>query len=206
MSREYTVRDVLEAGDIEAVRAHHAKHKRRGRGQRWRVRYAIFILSTCYGLRASELASLPIKDIHADAGRPWMFVVGKGRKSRSVPLSWCAWALADLREYLEWRRAAGAGPDDPAIISVERRSFGKRLARQQVWAYYRQACRPILSSGKRITTHTGRHTFATHALAAGFPPQSVRSALGHTSLATTTLYAHILDDPACDGQLYNTKV
>lgn len=47
---------------------------------------------------------------------------------------------------------------------------------------------------KNLTTHIGRHTFATTvALANGVPIESISSMLGHKQISTTQIYAKVLD-------------
>ncbi len=48
---------------------------------------------------------------------------------------------------------------------------------------------------KNLTTHLARHTFATTiTLANGVPIETVSRMLGHTRLATTQVYAKVLDN------------
>jgi len=49
---------------------------------------------------------------------------------------------------------------------------------------------PTISS-KRVTTHVIRHTTATHLLRSGVDINTIRSWLGHVSLATTNVYAEV---------------
>ena len=45
---------------------------------------------------------------------------------------------------------------------------------------------------KHVTSHVGRHTFATWALSHGVPIEIVSKMLGHTNIKTTQIYAKIL--------------
>ena len=45
-----------------------------------------------------------------------------------------------------------------------------------------------------LTIHDGRHTCASHLLAAGWALPMVRDMLGHASIATTSVYSHVVVD------------
>lgn len=144
------------------------------------------ILETFYatGMRLSELHLLDMADLDLVADQ--VRVRGKGRKERIVPLGRAA--VTALRRY-ELRRAEVVARTDGDRRAVFLSLRGRRLSRRAIQLIVRhlldQAC-----DDADLSTHSLRHSFATHLLDAGADLLAVKELLGHASLSTTRIYTH----------------
>jgi len=145
---------------------------------------AMFELLYGCGLRASELLGLRDGDVDLEGGL--VRCVGKGDKERIVPMGGAA--AAALGRYLsDGRRALQRGRRRPELFLNAR---GGPLTRQGLDYLLRRYLRRAGLLG-RASTHTFRHSFATHLLAGGADLRSVQEMLGHANVATTQLYTHV---------------
>jgi len=135
------------------------------------------------GLRVSETTGLTLDRVDLDRGR--VLVLGKGSKEREVPLS--DPAVDALARWLRHGRPVLAGGTRSRWLFLNRRggALGVRDIRRLVGRYGRT------SSGRRVTPHTLRHSFATHLLEGGADIRAVQELLGHASVATTQRYTHV---------------
>ena len=142
---------------------------------------ARMLLTTMYGcgLRVSEAIALEVTDI--DSQRMVIHVRrGKGRKDRYVPLG--EKLLGQLREYGRTTKPnrflfPGSRPDKRWNVTGVRQEF--RLALR------------IAGIDKHCTTHTLRHSYASHCLQAGMKIGTIQQSLGHANLETTATYTHV---------------
>ncbi|MGK7311276.1 MAG: tyrosine recombinase XerC [Candidatus Longimicrobiales bacterium M2_2A_002] len=145
------------------------------------------ILETFYatGMRVSELQGLDFGDV--DMVGDQVRVRGKGRKERIVPLGNAA--VRALRRYELRRRealAASGGPDRDALFISEN---GTRLSTRRIQGIVQEFLDAVADEGE-LSTHSLRHSFATHLLDAGADLMAVKELLGHASLSTTRIYTH----------------
>lgn len=141
------------------------------------------------GLRVSELVGLNRSDF--DAENFLMRLRGKGRKERIVPITKNAtdWIKSYLEHPERLVNVDGhlAQADDNAIFLNR---LGTRLTTRSV---DRNFDRYLTASGLagKVTPHTIRHTIATHWLENGMDLKTIQMILGHSSLATTTIYTQV---------------
>jgi len=143
----------------------------------------IAILEMLYatGLRASELVSLKWENIFFEDRIVRIF--GKGNKERIVPFG--ENAASALKKYLEEKRRLNI---DCEFIFVNLR--GGKLTSRSLQRIVEKYSKELLS-GKKVTPHTFRHSFATHLLSRGADLRTIQELLGHQSLSTTQKYTHI---------------
>lgn len=128
------------------------------------------------GMRVSEASGLRWRHVQAHKDAGVLTVQGKGSKTRTVRLNPEAWAeLETLR----------AEPD----TEVFRSQKGGALSRSRIWAIVKNAAERA-GIDKDVSPHFLRHSHASHALDRGAPVHLVKDTLGHSSLTTTSRYAH----------------
>jgi integrase/recombinase XerD len=145
---------------------------------------AMLTLMYASGLRASEVVSLRMENVEANAG--FLRVLGKGSKERVVPVADAA--LDALREYVEAARPGFLKKRASNALFLSRR--GSPITRQTLWNRIRYWA---LAAGieERISPHVLRHSFAGHLLAGGADLRAVQAMLGHADIATTQIYTHV---------------
>ena len=147
---------------------------------------AILELMYGSGLRVSEVAGLGLEGLDLDRQR--VLVFGKGAKEREVPVSDPATDALDawIREGRHVLAEAATEPSTALFLNRHGGGLGVRDIRRLVGRYGGRAL-----SGRRVTPHTLRHTFATHLLEGGADIRAVQELLGHASVATTQRYTHV---------------
>ena len=176
------------------------------------------------GLRVSELMRLRIKDLDLERYQV-VVRGGKGDKDRVAPLSEklidvLHQHLVSIRELFEHDLSSALpGVSLPESLARKYRNAGKEWRWQWLWPsrevstdprsgirrrhhvmpqVYQAAVRQAglrAALNKRVTTHTLRHSFATHLLEDGVDIRTVQDLLGHASVETTQIYTHVMQKP-----------
>ncbi|MBS0615017.1 MAG: tyrosine recombinase XerC [Verrucomicrobia bacterium] len=141
------------------------------------------------GLRISELVGLNRSDF--DVAQKSLRVRGKGKKERLVPITQNA--ATWLSHYLSHPERSHDGEMHKAEVDSQAiflNRWGKRLTVRSVDRTFKDY---LVKSGlaAKVTPHTIRHTIATHWLEKGMDLKTIQMLLGHSSLATTTIYTQV---------------
>lgn len=185
-SKPYTPkRDYLTIGELNSLEGISLPNKRL-----MTIR-DLFVFQCYTGLAFVDLKQLSsghiVKGI--DGGN-WITIFRQKTKVRStVPLLPKAEAL--IEKYKDAKRAT--------LFPV--------CSNQKLNKYLKELCK-LCTINKRITTHTGRRTFATTiTLSNGVPIETVSRMLGHSDLKTTAIYAKVVDTKiAEDMQLVRSRI
>ncbi|OGI07142.1 MAG: hypothetical protein A2Y40_07090 [Candidatus Margulisbacteria bacterium GWF2_35_9] len=134
------------------------------------------------GLRVSELVKMNMIDI--DFYRHEIRIMGKREKERIVILG--ERAIKALNDYSKKERKKIVKKQNERAVFVN--STGTRLTTRTVQRLFERLGK---LSGKHITPHVLRHSFATALLNNGADLRVVQELLGHSSLQTTQIYTHV---------------
>ena len=149
------------------------------------------------GLRVGEAVAIEVTDIHGREQQPRLHIRnGKGGKDRFVPI-----AAAMVQELRPWWLthqnpkflfpSPGRGWADRTLSLSQ--SMGKSTAPMSVSSVQMafRLARAASAINSAATTHTLRHSYATHMLEEGVSLRQISQYLGHESLDTTVIYTHL---------------
>ncbi len=144
----------------------------------------IEVLYGC-GLRVSELIDLKISDINFKEG--FIKVEGKGKKIRYVPLAkYTSKLIKNYIDNVRINNKINKKYEDILFLN----SRGSAMSRVIVFIIIKELAEKA-GIRKNISPHTFRHSFATHLLQNGADLRFIQEMLGHSSITTTEIYAHL---------------
>jgi integron integrase len=172
------------------------------------------------GLRLFECLQLRVKDFNFDAGI--LTIHGKGKKDRTVPLpqTIIPELTAQLEAVQKLHDAdLAAGYTDVLLDDLLEKKY-LSAAKDFIWQWFfpQKSLTPIPRTKeirryhlhethiqealyeavrrakltKRVTSHTFRHSFATHLLQANYDIRTIQTLLGHSDVRTTMIYTHCI--------------
>lgn len=137
------------------------------------------------GLRLSEMTNLKWKDLDLMA-ETLKVVNGKGAKDRILYINQ---ELARQLQSWKERQSNEWGKTDLVFSTRNLNKLDGKAVRKMIKTYTDKA-----GIDKHITTHSFRHTFASDLLRRSGNIRIVQKCLGHSSIMTTQIYTHIVDD------------
>ena len=134
------------------------------------------------GMRRGELVNLKL--INISDSQKTIKVLGKRNKERIIPL--LPSALSTINSYLDFRKDLNSVKDvDYLLLTEKGTKIYETLVYRVINNYFSKASEKVKKS-----PHILRHSFATHLLNEGADIKSVKELLGHSSLASTQIYAN----------------
>jgi integrase/recombinase XerD len=171
---------ILDEAEVQTILAQPDLHTAAG----YRDRVILEVLYSS-AIRRAELAHIQLDDV--DTGHGFLIVrEGKNRKDRAVPIGANVCALLD--SYIAGVRADWPGADRDRHLFLNR--FGQGMGPNAVWQVVRKYSRAA-NIDRAVSTHTFRHSCATHMLRAGAPIRHLQEMLGHASVETTQVYTRL---------------
>ena len=146
----------------------------------------LFLVQGRAGLRVSEALALEVRDLSLDSGLPTIHVRrGKGAKPRIVPVH--PELHSALVSLLQFRNIA----QGDRLIKASRSTADRWIRAATEKAVEAGA----IPAGRRISSHTLRHSYARHLLVNGIPINYLSRWLGHSSIQTTLISLELVPDP-----------
>lgn len=153
---------------------------------------AILTIFYSCGLRRNEGYHLDLSDINFDR-RILHVRKGKNYKERFVPFS--QQSLKHLEQYVyDWRPMLVNDKTEDAFFISQR---GKRMEAQSIalrLKLLQHRSDDIGLKEKCVRPHVLRHSIATHLLQNGMKLENIAKFLGHSSLESTQVYAHLINE------------
>jgi site-specific recombinase XerD len=138
------------------------------------------------GLRVSEIANLKIHNLYLNTREPRLRVTGKGNRTRDVFIS--RDLMKHLSGFLKWKQTMDEplDKDDPLLVSSHGKSYSTRALQYAFKVSLAEAGLP-----KYYSIHCLRHSYGTYLYQRTKDLRLVQKQLGHSSIATTTIYADV---------------
>lgn len=153
---------------------------------------ALMIITYSTAARIDEVLSLKTEQLHLDAEKPNVTIIGKGNKIRTLYL--LPKAVAHLKKYLKEFHRDTLHPEAYVFYSRNTGLHGKisqTAVNKQLKKYARSAHEICNEVPQNLHAHQLRHAKASHWLEDGMNIVQISFLLGHEQLQTTMVYMDI---------------
>ena len=155
-------------------------------------RDSILLITMYYtGARAQEICDLRVKDISfLSNGSAKVTLHGKGNKTRTIPIP--SMVAQKLDSYLKYQGIKNR--KENFVFCSQTHEQMSISCVEEIYKKYIKIAKsnhPDMFNDGNYSPHSMRHTTAVHMLEAGVSLPKIQRFLGHSSIATTQIYAEI---------------
>lgn len=150
------------------------------------------------GLRVFELTELRCEDF---VGGSLIVKSGKGGKKRTVLLS--KKTQKRLKDFIKLKKTVLGEPVSSGsylFLSERKGHYTTRGIRKRVKLWFKKC-----GFSESLSCHSCRHSYISHLMASGVDLPTIRNNAGHSSLAVTSIYSHVMKDDLGDLELYSSE-
>lgn len=174
----------------EAVQAIMSQPDQQNRTDRRDLTLLVLMYNTA--VRIDEILSLQMKDIHLLSNKPYITVIGKGEKVRTLYLF--PKTVRHLKQYIS--EYHGTQPSDKAYLFYSRNlgpegKMSQTAINKRIKTYAEKAHELCDDVPLDFHAHQIRHARASHWLEEGMNIVQISFLLGHEQLETTMIYLDI---------------
>ncbi len=143
----------------------------------------IFELLYATGMRSFELSNVKVEEI--DLENKTIRIWGKGMQERIILFG--ERAKSCIVDYLDTERIKKKRAKKGFLLINCKRGQLETRSMRKIFEGFSS----LLSTGRKVTPHTLRHSFATHMLSQGVDLRVVQELLGHKRISATQIYTQI---------------
>ena len=162
----------------------------------------LVFMMVAYGTaaRMSEILSVKLKHIHLDCAKPYITVIGKGNKTRTLYI--LPKLVTHLRRYIKEVHGESSSEDSYLFYSRNgnhKDQLSSKAIEKRLHIYAEKAHQKCNDVPLNLHAHQFRHARATHWLEEGINIVEISVLLGHEQLATTMKYLDISTEDQMKG-------